>query len=194
MKNILLTLLFILFGVFAQAQKGTTTYSISYGEGNGQLRGVIAMAKRFDSTSEGPVKFFDFNYNIGKRKHAALETGISLLKHDFTYKLWDSGSMSSTVSERSIYSLIVPLKLRTDILKYFFISGGFLAHINIEDGGQRTLGIGSSLGIGLGAGIQYFHKEKYGVFIYPQVNVHSLGFGLIEQHTSFGISYRIHKN
>ena len=193
MKRIIILPL-LLIACFVQAQKGTNTYAISYGEGYGQLRSVIAMAKRFDSTSEGPVSFYDFNYNIGKRKHAALETGISLLKHDFTYRLWDSGSMSSTVSERSIYSLIVPLKLRTDILKYFFISGGFLAHLNIEDGGQKTLGIGSSLGIGLGAGIQYFHKEKYGVFIYPQVNVHSLGFGLMEQHTSFGISYRIHKN
>ncbi len=190
MKSIIILPL-LLVAFLAKAQKGTNTYAISYGEGKGQIKGVIGMAKRFDSTSEGPVNFFDFSYTIGKRKHSGIETGVSLMKHDFTYSILDTKSFTTTITPRSIYSLIVPLKLRTDIFKYFFISGGFLAHINIGDGGIESLGIGSSLGIGIGGGIQYVHKEKYGIFVYPQVNVHSIDFGLLEQHTSFGISYRI---
>lgn len=189
--RILIIVPLLLVAFFVHAQKGTTTYAIGYGEGNGQIRGILGMAKRFDSTSEGAVNYFDFNYTRGRRKHSALETGISLLKHDFTYRNWDQTGGTSTVSERSMYTLIVPVKFRFYVLKYFFISSGLLAHINVKDEGTHTLGIGSSIGIGVGGGIQYFYKEKYGVFIYPQVNVHSLGFGLIEQHTSFGISYRI---
>ncbi len=193
MKSIIILPL-LLVAFLAKAQKGTNTYAISYGEGKGQIRSVLTMAKKFDSTSEGPVNFFDFSYTIGKRKHSAIETGVSLMKHDFTYSILDTKSPTVTITPRSIYALIVPLKLRTDILKYFFISGGLLGHINIGDGGIESLGIESSLGIGLGGGIQYVHKEKYGIFVYPQVNIHNIGYGLLEHHTSFGISYRLGKN
>jgi hypothetical protein len=49
------------------------------------------------------------------------------------------------------------------------------------------------VGFGIGAGAQYYFKNKYGIFIYPQTNIHSLAVGLAEEHVTFGLAYRILK-
>lgn len=184
MKNILLTLSFILFGVFAQAQKGTTTFSLGYGKGKGQIKPLMAKAQMLGAHSEGDVRTFDVSLVGAVSKSTAIEIGLSLLNHRYQYRKFDF-PVSNVLEDKSVYTLIFPIKVRFDILKYFFISGGFLL-INDFDRGRQT-----DLGVSIGAGVQYYFKNKYGVFIYPQTNVHTLTIGLLENHTSFGIAYRI---
>lgn len=182
-----LIVLFLSFAFLAQAQKGTVTFSISYGHGKGEIKPLMAKAEMSGRFDEGPVHSFDMSLAGMISKHTSVEIGVSTLNHRYLFTSFDYLNLQQSET-RSVNTLIFPIKLRVDILKYFFIGGGFL--LNAELGRARKL----DLGVGIGAGVQYYFKNKYGVFIYPQTNIHSLAVGLAEQHITYGISYRIHKN
>ncbi|KQC01516.1 hypothetical protein [Pedobacter sp. Hv1] len=176
-----LPLFLIAFSGLAQ-KKGANIYSISYGHGNGEIRPFAALAKSNGTNSKGPVNLFGLNYYGGIGKHAYIETGISLLTHRYTFKEFGSPEPKPIVN-KSYNAFFIPFKIRFDIAKFFFISGGLSADFNVKGG--------SSLGAGIGAGVQYYHKKGYGIFIYPQTNVHDLAIGLVERNISFGLAYRI---
>ena len=182
MKNILLTLLFILVGVFAQAQKGTTTFSISYGEGKGQRKPILAKVDPSGLSSEGPIKTFEVGASGMIGKYTSLDIGVSLLNHRYQYTQLDRPGR--TPVDKSLNTFVFPIKLKVDILKYIFISGGIL--LNSDMGGYQV-----DLGFGIGAGVQYYYRNRFGIFIYPQTNIHSLAVGLSEEHVAFGLAYRI---
>lgn len=176
----------LLFPFFVFAQKGTQTYSVSYGFGDGKIRPIIAMAKMSGSYTAGNVKTFGINLNHGIGKHTTFETGFIALKHNYTYTEYHFPP-EPVVADKTNTSIIIPLKLKIDILKYLFISGGMLADISLN-------GEGTNLGFGIGAGVQYYYRNKYGFFIYPQANVHTVEVGLAESHIAFGLAYRIKKH
>lgn len=180
----LLIVLFLALPILAQAQKGTATFSISYGNGKGQIKPLMAKAEMLGRYDEGSVHTFDIGLAGMISKHTAIEIGISRLNHRYVFTKFDYPSLQQSET-RSVNTVVFPIKLRVDILKYFFISGGFL--LNAEVGKGRQI----DLGVGIGAGVQYYFKNKYGVFIYPQTNIHTLTIGLLENHVAFGLAYRI---
>lgn len=181
MKNIFLLLL-LCSAYYARAQKGTTTFSISYGEGKGQIKAMLAKVEFLGFSSEGPTRTLDIGASGMIGKHAALDIGVSLLNHRYQYTLWDRPGRTPVNKSTTIF--VFPLKLKVDILRYLFISGGFL--LNAEMGSYRP-----DLGVSIGAGVQYYFNNKVGIFIYPQTNIHSITVGLKESHTAFGLAYRI---
>ncbi len=185
--KILFTVLFPSFSIFTNAQKGSTTFLISHGEGNGQRKPIAAKAELNGYSSEGSIKTFDVGVSHMLGKHAALETGVTILNHHYQYTLF--AMPSQVLVDKSANTIIIPIKLKVDILKYFFVSGGFLLNRGIGTNDSNGLDVG----FGIGAGIQYYHKNKYGVFIYPQANLHTLTIGLSERHIAYGLAYRIQK-
>lgn len=128
---------------------------------------------------------YDVNLVGAISKIASIEIGTTLLNHKYQYTAYDP--LKPQIPEnRSIHTLVFPVKLRFDILKYLFVSGGFMLHSDIGQQGSDL-----DLGFSIGAGIQYYFKNKYGVFIYPQRNIHTLTIGLVEEHVAFGLAYRI---
>lgn len=177
--------LFIVF--LARAQKGTATFSISYGDGKGQIKPMLAKAEMLGTYTEGPVRSYDVSLAGALSKSTALEIGISVLNHQYQFTKFDFPDKRISVN-RSVNTLVFPIKLRVDILKYFFISGGFLLNTEVGQSDQVELGVG------IGVGVQYYFKNKYGFFIYPQTNIHRVTIGLKENHIAFGLSYRILNN
>jgi hypothetical protein len=184
MKYIVMLLL-LSYTISAQAQKGTTTFSVSYGDGKGQIRPLLAKAEMTGSYSEGTIRTFDFGLSGMLSDYAALEIGVSILNHRYQYTKYDFPNGLQSPVNKSVNTLVFPLKLKFDILKYFFVSGGIL--LNADLGVHDEIDIG----FGIGAGVQYYFKNKYGFFIYPQTNVHTIAIGLSENHVAFGLAYRI---
>ncbi len=183
MKNFLI-IIFLCSGLVARAQKGTTTFSISYGDGKGQIKPILAKVDPAGLSSEGSIKTFEIGASGMIGNHAALDIGFSLLEHRYQYTPLDRPGR--TTVNKTLNTFVFPVKLKVDILKYLFISGGFLL---ISDMGGYKM----DLGFGIGAGVQYYYKNRYGIFIYPQTNIHSIAVGLSEEHVAFGIAYRIPK-
>jgi len=183
MKNILIVFL-LSFVFFAHAQKGSGTFSASYGIGKGQVKTQLAKAEMLGIYAEGDVRTFDLNLAGAISKSTAIEIGVRVLNHQYQFTSFDF-SRKIVTENRSVNTMVFPIKLRVDILKYFFISGGILLSADI--GRSRQV----DLGAGIGAGVQYYFKNKYGFFIHPQTNVHTLIIGLSESHIAFGVSYRI---
>ena len=175
-------LLFLSSSFFAQAQKGTTTFSISYGEGKGQRKAMLAKVEFLGFSSEGPTRTLDIGASGMISKHTSLAIGVSFLNHRYQYTPWDTPGQ--TTFTKSVNTFVFPIKLQVDILRYLFISGGFL--LNSEMGGYRP-----DFGVSIGAGMQYYFNNRFGIFIYPQTNIHSITVGLKESHTAFGLGYRI---
>lgn len=183
--NKLLTLLFLLISAFANAQKGTNTFMVSYGLGNGQIKPIAAKVELHAFSSEGTVRSFDIAASHMISNQAALEVGVTILNHRYQYRVIDKPGQIPV--DKSITKLVTPVKLKVDVLKYFFISGGFLLNWNLSTNEQH----GVDVGFGIGAGAQYYFRNKYGIFIFPQTNIHSLTYGLSEKHVAFGLAYRI---
>jgi hypothetical protein len=184
MKYHLFILAFCLIPICVQAQKGATTMFFSYGDGKGQIKPMLAKADMSGSYTEGVIQTFNVGLVGAVSKSVAVEIGVSLLNHQYQYTEFAFPSKAFT-EHRSDHRLVFPIKLRFDLLKYFFVSGGVLLSNNIgKDGGL-------DVGFGIGAGIQYYFKNKYGIFIYPQTNVHSPTVGLSEKHITFGLAYKI---
>ena len=185
--NKLFIVLFLSLPFLARAQKGAATISASYGNGKGQIKPLLAKAEMLGTYSEGAIRTFDVGLAGSVSKSTAVEIGISVLNHQYQFTSYDFPNKRSTVN-KSTSTLVFPIKLRVDILKYFFISGGFL--LNTTTGQEKGLDVG----VGIGAGVQYYFKNKYGFFIYPQTNIHTPTIGLSEQHIAFGLAYRIKNN
>lgn len=197
--NKLLTLLFLLSSVFANAQNRSKTFAMSYGIGNGDItRYSTSKVGRMSSEEGKSLHIFGLNYFDEVGKNLFVETGLSLLKHDYTYtsiRLEQSGFVSSS-SEHTIKSIVIPLKLRFEFGKYFFLNGGLLAGIGLEKT-QEDIPDLSGIGFGLGVGLQYYYQNKIGIFVNPQVNAHGLlglgnTTGLLERNVTFGLAYRIY--
>jgi len=181
----LLIMPLLLLSLFVQAQKGTTAFSVSYGQGKGQIKPIAAKVQLLGNSSEGSIKTFEVGAYRMIGKHVALEIGASILNHRYQYTLLDEPGRKPVYKSENTF--VLPIKLRIAVLKYIFISGGFLLN---EEFGEND-GLGIDIGFGIGAGVQYYFKNKYGVFIYPQTNIHSLTIGLSEQHVAFGLAYKI---
>lgn len=183
MKSLFI-LFFLLLAFSVSAQKGTTTFSVSYGDGKGQIKPIMAKAEMLGTYTEGGIRTLELSIVGALSKSTSLELGFSVLNHQYQFTDFNFPNKTATVN-RSENSLVFPIKLRVDIFKYFFISGGIL--LSDEIGKEGPL----DLGFGIGAGLQYYLKNKYGFFIYPQTNIHTPTIGLSERHIAFGLAYKI---
>lgn len=194
----LLTLSMILFCFFTKAQTRSKTFAITYGLGNGDLTNYSTNKVGYMNSKKGKlIRIFGLNYFDEIGKNLFVETGFSILKYDYTFTSWGMGGpgISSSSSEQSLKSLSIPLKLRFEFGKYFFLNGGLIGDIGLSKTQQGVSDI-SGLGLGLGLGLQYYHNNKIGVFINPQINAHGLlGFGsaigIFERNITVGLAYRI---
>lgn len=185
--KILFTILFLFFSLFVNAQRGSTTISISYGDGSGQRKEIGARAELLGYSSKGPIKTFDLGFSHQLGKFTTVETGVAILNHRYQYTLFFVPNRIPV--DKSVNTLIFPVKLKVDLFKYIFVSGGFV--LNREIGANESNEL--DFGFGIGAGLQYYFKNKLGVFIYAQANIHTISIGLSEQHVSAGLAYRFQK-
>lgn len=193
----LFVLPFLLFSFSSLAQKGSHTFSASYGTGKGEIKMVLGISDSDGGNYKGKsVNTIGLNYFGGITNHLFIETGLIWLQHQSTKTTYNIPTtatmpMTKTLTDVSFHMVTIPLKLRVEFAKYFFVSGGIMRDFPVNSITKNTLHP-NAFGIGIGGGLQYLHHNKFGVFIYPQANIHEFfDRGIMEANISFGLAYRI---
>ena len=112
MKSIIILPL-LLIASFVQAQKGTNSFSVSYGEGVGRVRPLLEAPLATIKASS--VNTFGVNYTLGINKYGMFESGVMLLQHTYHFSYFSPTPFPSPAlqTEKTLTALILPLKLRS---------------------------------------------------------------------------------
>jgi hypothetical protein len=188
-KFIFILVLFIT--LTSHAQEKRKNVAISYGFGNGSVT-YFARVDGGGSDDGKSLNIFAVNYWEEISKNLFIESGIQYINHKYI----STSNYTTNIYKRQVNLISFPFKLRFEAGKLFFLNGGILTDVDINDSRDEKdfSGIGANLGIGL----QYYFKEKFAAYINPQLNVRSIiSFSgermpkhLVNSHIALGITYR----
>jgi len=112
------------------------------------------------------------NYIHPLNKWLEAETGIEYSKHNIIIEPNLPPDMDNS-SRKANFSLInVPVTLRANFLKYFFVNGGLIVDIDASTNSpiDNQTGIGAIFGIS----VKYDFKNGISTFVNPYTKIHSL--------------------
>ena len=101
-----------------------------------------------------------------------VETGIEYARHTITITPSFDPNIDRAPRDGNFSLVNIPLTLKANFLKFFFVNGGVLLDIDVS----KDSPIDSQAGLGtmLGIGVQYEFGNGVGVFVNPYTKVHSL--------------------
>lgn len=194
MKHLfLLVLIFIGLSSFSQ-EKGEIYLSFGTGESD-----LIQFADLDGAGSNTGQEFYSFSLSYVKPINTwlDLQTGLDLGYHKFKFTgtfVHPDIPLESKIEEA--YLVSIPMAIRVNFLKYFFISTGVLLDLDFNQAQytDNQTGIGAMAGLGA----QYRFKQGIGIFVNPILSFHSLvPFSstnyherIFESGIRLGISYR----
>ena len=125
----------------------------------------------------GPGLTGDGFYNVGLTcqfpltKRWDLETGVEFSKH--TIVISSHHVPTPLRRKEKIGFACIPVTVKMNFLKYFFVNGGCLVDLDIN-ASSRSLDNQSGLGAVLGVGARYDFNFGGTIFANPYINCHSL--------------------
>lgn len=189
------TLVFLLFSLSLTAQEQRKGHYIGLSNAAAAiakltLPGVVGAGGYYGkSTSK-----FGINYTYQWSKRLALETGLTYYDHDYETS-YTSSTGSNQRFPNNFTMLNLPVGIKMSFGNYVYLNGGLNLDIELSStSANKFSGIGAMLGVGG----QYFYKNKIGVFVNPQVLLHSLASfseynsrELAEASLTFGLAYKL---
>ena len=193
------TMLIASLSLFGQKNEGEThksqvgiTYS-SFGEND-----VIRSQEPMGGAGYSGDKFYTLgiNYLYKLNRTFDLETGLEYSNHKII--IHPGVTANARPSYGASFSLIdIPITLRVNFLKYFFINGGLL--LDIDAGTSSPIDSQNGIGNVLGLGLKYDFKSGFTVFANPYYKMHSwIPFSsgdnhqkLMESGFRFGLMYTL---
>lgn len=143
----------------------------SFGEND-----VVRSQELIGSASKSGDSFYTFgiNYLYKLNKTLDVETGIEYSNHKIIVKSMVRPDMNTYSPHYSAnLSLVnIPITLRVNFLKYFFVNGGIL--FEMDAGTSSPIDGQTGIGSVLGLGIKYDFKSGFSVFANPYIKAHSL--------------------
>jgi hypothetical protein len=140
------------------------------------------------------------NYIIPLNKWLEAETGIEYARHYIIIEPNLPPNIDSSPRKENFGLVNIPLSLRANFLKYFFVNAGLTVGID----GSLDSPIDNQSGIGplLGVGMKYDFKSGISVFVNPYGKIHSLlSFNDFQRHQRIwesavrvGLTYNLGKN
>jgi hypothetical protein len=188
MKRILIALLLCYSSCcFAQ------TLSFSYGIGKwdyiqdkGLQDGPMINERSFNS--------YGINFKKETAKNLFLGLGINYGNYRYTFineTYIEDFELSTSIQQINLLSF--PIQLRYEPNKYIFIDGGAVIDFNL----RKRYDYYSGIGVNIGAGLQYYFKNKIGIHINPEANFRSLlsfkennAFSINDYVVKVGLSYK----
>lgn len=194
MKHLILIVL-LLIGVCSYSQEKGEIY-LSFGTGESDLIQFTSLVGAGSSTGQ---EFYSFSLGYLKpiNRWLDLQSGLDFGYHKFkfTASIVDPNILVAPKIEEA-YLVSIPVAIRVNFLKYFFISTGVLLDLDFNEAQctDNQTGIGAMAGFGA----QYRFKQGIGVFVNPILSFHSLvPFSINKYHERIfesgiraGVSYR----
>lgn len=100
------------------------------------------------------------------------ETGLDFSRHSFLILPNLPPDFDASPRKSDITMLVVPLSVRINLLRYFFLNGGILLNMDMTPNSQISSQTG--IGIMLGAGLRYEFSSGFQFFLNPYGRMHAL--------------------
>ena len=195
-KTVCLFLVFFCFTTFVSAQKGQLGITFSALSDNGVAR--FRSMEDDSSTDAGKSFTYGISYLKPLNKWLDIETGLEYLSCPVEKRIIYIGPTTGLfTSQRATLSMLsIPVTVRANFLKYFFVNAGLLLDIDVSSNSiiNSQTGLGSLLGFGM----KYDFKNGISLFVNPYTKVHlfPLSFERNQQHfmesaVRFGIAYKL---
>lgn len=155
-------------GTKLSAKKIGITFS-SFGEND-----VFRFDELVGAASYNSDYFFTIgiNYIHPLTKWLEAETGIEYSKHNIIIKPNLPPDMDNSSRNADLSLINVPVTLRANFLKYFFVNGGLIVDIDASTNSpiDNQTGVGALIGVS----IKYDFKSGVSAFVNPYTKIHSL--------------------
>jgi len=195
-KSVCLVLVFLCLSTLMSAQKGQLGITFSAMSDNGVAR--FRSVEDDSSTDAGKSFTYGISYLKPLNKWLDIETGLEYLSCPIETKsiVGTINGVTTLTRSATLSMLSIPVTVRANFLKYFFVNGGLLLDVDVSE--NSIINSQSGLGSILGLGLKYDFKNGISVFVNPYSKIHlfPLTFERNQQHflesaVRFGIAYKL---
>ena len=200
---IIFVLFFAFQGIAQQIQNNISRYSkIGLSYASFGTNDVIRFQELDGAPSYNSENFYVFgiNYIYPINNCLNIETGLEYAKHTITVKPNLPPDMDNTAYSANLTLIDIPVTVRADFLKFFFVNFGFITGFDISDNNSP---VDSQTGIGAVGGIATKYDFKFGLslFVNPYFKAHALipftdnnhQQHMMESGFRFGVTYMLMK-
>jgi hypothetical protein len=146
------------------------SYGLSVGVGNGAiLKQKLAGAPSYEMSTGFSV---GLQYNKKLTNTLQLMTGINWYDNSVAVTPNFYPGRNMTPKDYSVQLIYIPLLLKVDLSKYFFVNGGLLGDIDITNSEYITSQ--SGLGASFGIGTEFSITDNFSIQLNPYLNFHGL--------------------
>lgn len=166
----LLILALLMTGLINTSIGQKNTYGLSIGVAKGL---IMKQALDGDASYDLNTGFsIGFQYSRKLTDKLYLQTGINWYNSSVSVTPSFYPDIDMTPKEYDIHLLYIPVFVRVDISKYFFINGGLIGDFDITK--NKYITNQSGIGVGLGLGTEFSITDKIIIQLNPYLNFHGL--------------------
>jgi hypothetical protein len=169
MKKIFISVVLIM-AVVSTSKAQYHSYGLSVGVGNGTiLKQKLAGAPSY-KMSTGFSIGLQYSKKLKDKLH--LLTGVNWYKNTLTVKPNFYPGRDMTPKDYNVQLIYIPLLLKVDLSKHFFINGGLIGDIDLTN--NKYITSQSGLGASFGIGTEFSVTGNFAIQLNPYLNFHGL--------------------
>ena len=169
MKKLFISLILIAgIAMVSKAQKHS--YGLSVGVGNGTILQPRLVGRPGYDMGTGFTIGLQYSKKLNGKLH--LLTGVNWYTNTLTVTPSFYPGIDQTPKDYNVQLIYIPLLLKVDFGKYFFINGGLLGDIDISK--EKYIASQSGIGASIGPGVEFSLTDKFAIQLNPYLNFHGL--------------------
>lgn len=137
------------------------------------------------SYQSGHYKAIGITYHKPLNKRFELESGLIYTNYKFT-KEYPNDRVASF--NKGVVN--IPLLMRINIWKYFFVNGGFIGTVDFDRVNKDFTNL-TGLGLALGVGLKYDFKSGASIYVNPNLNNIAITKVLADRYSIFGADIKL---
>lgn len=169
MKSIIISILFVI-GLTSNSTAQNNSYGISIGSGKGFIMRQASLGGGSYDLNTGLSIGIQYSKRLNNKLH--LMTSANWYKNTVSFTPTFYPGLDMTPKKHDIQLIYIPVFLKVDLSKHFFLNGGLIGDLDITK--NKYITNQSGIGTGLGIGTEFSINEKLLIQINPYINLHGL--------------------